>query len=505
MLDRLRAWFSRGRSGGTEPRYESAQWGQRRFEVGETDRLNEAHWYHAADTDINSWLLERLSTLRARATYESRNNGMLAGVVGTLVDDVVGPDGPTLQVLSDDEDFNEALEDAWRAWFSAPTFRPNVSGASVLKLWVRNLPRCGEFLAQIDTDTQAESPVQMRLRLLHPRRLESPYGSAATETHKMGVELDQPDGRPIRYWIKSTETYGVATYAPVPPDLIIHEFILDEEGQVRGFPWVTPSLEPVAELRDYDHQVQDAARAMADSASLLYTENPDAPLWTTPEETTVERRTVKMVPPGWKPWQYSASQPPVQYPDFRAERHRELGRPFGMPLLMVRLDSSKHNYSSARLDTQTYNRMIAGIQCWLSGTPSSTGVLNRLVDLVAAEARFTDRRLRKRPAKVEYVWTWAPRPHVDPKKEADAEELGLRNRTLSFSGALAARGRNLDTHLRTLQREQQLMRESGIELPDWLTGGPVTAPAIDDEPETDEDDDAAESKEEDEEPANATP
>jgi hypothetical protein len=79
-----------------------------------------------------------------------------------------------------------------------------------------------------------------------------------------------------------------------------------------------------------------------------------------------------MVPPGWKPWQYSASQPPVQYPDFRAERHRELGRPFGMPLLMVRLDSSKHNYSSARLDTQTYNRTVSGIQCWLSGTTNST-------------------------------------------------------------------------------------------------------------------------------------
>jgi capsid protein len=104
--------------------------------------------------------------------------------------------------------------------------------------------------------------------------------------------------------------------------------------------------------------------------------------------------------------------------------------------------------------------------------------------------------LRRRPAKVEYVWTWAPRPHVDPKKESDAEEAGLRNRTVSFSGALAARGKNLDTHIRTLQRVEKMLRESGITLPDWLTGAPAAAA----EPDLE-----AELAEQDEEKVNATP
>ena len=79
-------------------------------------------------------------------------------------------------------------------------------------------------------------------------------------TKRSGVRKD---------WIKTNRTYGYSEYKPVPPDLIIHEFTVDEEGQLRGFPWVTPSLEPVAELRDYDHQVQDAARAMADMNAAL--------------------------------------------------------------------------------------------------------------------------------------------------------------------------------------------------------------------------------------------
>jgi capsid protein len=452
-------------------------WSQRRFEAAETNRLNEAHWQWAIqDYDINWWLREQLTTIRSRAIYETRNNGFLQGIVNTLVDDVVGPDGPTLQVLSDDPAYNDSLEAVWRDWFAAPCFKPGVSGTSLLKLWVRNLPRCGEFLAWIDTDNRAEGPVAMRLRPIHPRRLAAPTDQIANPLNVLGVEFDT-DERPTRYWIQCTHGKAFASgapvaYVPVPPDLIIHEFIVDEEGQARGFPWFVSALQPAADLRDYDDQIQDAARQSADSASMLYTDNPDVPVWSTPEETTIERRSVKMCPPGWKPWQYSSSQPPAQYPDFRSERQREFGRPIGMPLLMVRLDSSRHNYSSARLDTQTYNRTVQGIQNWLSGTPRSRGTLSRLVDLVAQEARFSVRELRRRPQLVEYVWTWPPRPHVDPTKETAAETESLTNRTQSFSAALAARGTNLDTHLRTLQREEEAIATAGVAVPPWLRSLP---------------------------------
>lgn len=460
----------------------AAGWSQRHFEAGDTTRLNEAHWEWAAqDYDLNWWLRDQLTTLRSRAIYETRNNSTMQGIVNTLVDDVVGPDGPTLQVLSDDPAYNDALERQWRDWFSAPTFKPNLSGTALLKLWVRNLPRCGEFLAWIDTDPRAEGPVAMRVRPIHPRRLGTPYEQATNPLNILGVEFDT-DERPIRYHIACTagKTYasgGSVNYVPVPPDLIIHEFMVDEEGQARGYPWFSPALQPAADLRDYDDQVQDAARQMADSACLLYTNHPDAPVWRNQEETKIERRTVKMAPPGWQPFQYQNAQPPVQYPDFRAERQRELGRPFGMPLLMIRLDSSKHNYSSARLDTQTYNRMVMGLQAWMSGTPRSRGTLNRLVDLVASEARFTVRELRRRPAVVEYVWTWPPRPHVDPTKETEAETESLTNRTQSFAAALAARGTNLDTHLRQLQIEEAALESAGINTPPWLAAPTAPAPS----------------------------
>lgn len=470
---------SEGRRYESLPNWLASSSSQRSWESADTDRLNEAHWLRDTDQPINAWLSEKLSPIRSRSTYETRQNGTLSGIVQTLADDVVGPDGPILEVQSDDEAYNEAGERVWRDWFSAPTTRPNVSGAATLKLWVRNLPRCGEFLARIVTSSRAPGAVKMRLRLTHPRWLGTPAELAGDPWTTLGVQIDPDTDAPRRYWIGKTTPDGYQTvYEPWPPDLVIHEFIADEEGQARGFPWFAPTLQASADLRDFDDQIQDAARQMADQAGLLYTESPDE-VWLSPEETTVQRRTIKMCPPGWKPYQYQASAPPVQYPDYRAERQREIGRPLCMPLMIVRLDSSRHNYSSARFDGQSYARFISGIQTWLSGSEQSYGTLNRLADDVLAEARFSEPALRRRPRNVSYKWTWASRPHVDPAKERNADKIGLETRTLSLTDSMSNQGRSVESHVKTLARERKLFLKEGLTPPAYMNAGGDGTPALD--------------------------
>jgi lambda family phage portal protein len=449
-------------------------WGERRFESADTTRLNHAHWARADDLSVNVWLASQLATIRSRSIYEARQNGMVSGVINTYADDVVGQDGPVLQVQSENDAYNRALEKVWRDWFRAPTFRRNVSGAALLKLWVRNLWKCGEYMAQIATDATADGPVAMRLKPVHPRRLGTPVQRAGDPMSVMGIRFDL-QGRPATYYVGEAAISGQAyvsalDYAPVPADLMIHEFLMEEEDQARGIPWLNAALQPMADLRDYDDQVQDAARQIADQCSLLYTEHPDAELWQNPENVDIQRRRIRMLPPGWKPFTYTATQPPVQYPEYRAERLRELGRPVGMPLLIVRLDASKHNYSSARLDTQCYRRAVGGVQRWISGSERNTGVLSSLVDVIATEARFSVPDLRARPESVIYAWTWPAMPHVDPQKEAQAEEISLANATETLTDVLASRGKDIETHIATLVRERALLEEAGISPPAWLAG-----------------------------------
>jgi lambda family phage portal protein len=451
-------------------------WGARRFESADTHRLNQAHWEFADDQSVNTWLANQLSIVRARANYEARQNGTVLGVINTHADDIVGPDGPTLQVISDDPAYNQALEQAWKKWFASPTYRPNISGAQWLKLRIRSLWKNGEFIDQLITDPQAEGPIKLRLRPIHPRRLCTPVDLTGDPNVFMGIRFDGL-GRPAQYYISSAtpvgmQTFNLANFVPIPPDLMIHEFIAEEEDQARGVPWLNTALQPSADLRDYKQTVHHAARRSAAIDGMLCTTHVDVQPWLSPEETRLQDGTIPMAPPGWTPQFAPPNQPPVQFVEYVSEGERPIGRPMGMPLLMIRLDSARHNYSSARLDTQTYGRACNGLQYWISGTEQSYGTLNRLVDTVAAEGRFSIPALRRRPALVTYKWTWPARPHVDPAKEALAEETSLETRALTLTDAVAARGKSIESHIATLVRERQLFEEAELPLPVYMTDQP---------------------------------
>lgn len=475
------------------PRYVSApMWFGRYWEAAETTRLNSAHWGAAADTGINEWLDVQLPTLRARAQYESRQNATLKGVLNTSAEDVVGPSGPTLQVQSDNSAYNDAAEQAWRDWFRAPTTKPNVSGAQMLKLWIRRLGTCGEFVARKVTDREAGGSVSMRLLLYHPRHLANPATNSANR-RMMGVEINAL-GRPVRYWLPEEVPFGISTlttvYAPFPPDLIVHEFMLEDEEQVRGVPWLSACLDSAADLRDFDDQTMDGARQSADQSVILYTDSPNAEPYLMPESTTVERRTIKMAPPQWKPFNYTPAQPATQYVPYREEKQRDFGRPIGMPLMIVRLDSTKASYSSARFDGQNWRRTVSSLQIWLSGDQQNTGVLSRLCDDVLAEARFTVSALRNRPDRVSYEWTWPALPHVDPEKEARASTERQNNGTETVSDGLAATGSNLESYLAKRRREMDAFEAADVPYPI----GQKAASPVEDETDPDEEKEPADAE-----------
>lgn len=432
----------------------------RRWESADTDRLNRAHWVNATGNSINVDLSEDLETLRVRSAFEAANNPMVEGVISTHQTDLIGHDGPQLQVVSDSPEYNEALEAAWRQWFSAPTTNSKISGAAMLRLWIRDLWLSGEILAQKVTKENVETACKLRLRLLPSRRLGTPAESVGDKDTMLGIRFDA-DGEPLAYWISKPERFGLyeltTDYQQVPAANIVHEFLLQEEDQARGVPWLACALDPIGELRDFDAQVLDAQRGAADHGVFWHTDHPDANFLeiNTAETTEIPRRQQQVGPPGWKPSQLQPNQPSAQYVPYRRERQAEIGRPASMPLMMIRLDSSGHNYSSARFDGQIYYRALRAIQHWLSGSPQNRGVLNELVDAVARELELQE-GFPQRPANVRYEWTWPVPPHVDPAKEGLGERIGLENGTVSFADACMARGTDEETiiakHLRTNQK-----------------------------------------------------
>jgi len=447
----------------------------RRWEAAKTGRLNAGHWKDATGEKLNDAIAEDGETLVARCTLERDRNGYVAGVMRTHATDIVGEDGPSLQLQSDDPEYDAEFKQVFDEWWARPDLNGVLSGVDFLTGLVNLRWTHGESLWQMVDDEavpRGSKRLSLRLHDVNPTRLVNPLDPGAARI-KLGVERDRY-GRPLAYWIDEDDDDSFS-FVPERFDAkdVIHDFDRLEPGQIRGIPFLAPVLQVVADLRDYDAAVLDAARIAADYCILLVSDHPDAEFVLVNETTPVKRRQISTAPPGWKPFEFKAQHPTTNYVEFRKERLRELGRPVGMPLLVVQSDASNHNYSSARFDSQTYHRGNRAFQGRVSRGP-----LARVVDAVAAEAELRG-MTRKRPRKVWHVWTWPVPPHVDPTKEANAAKTRLETGTSTIADELAVAGKDLETHVDALEREIKLYREKGLRHPADLqaAGNAATPPA----------------------------
>jgi lambda family phage portal protein len=450
------------RVGRTRPKapMSDEDWKARRWDAAKTNRLNSAHWAKALGQDVNADLESELTILRMRATHELSNNSFAAGVVETHTTDIVGPNGPTLQVQSVSDAFNEESERAWTEWWARPDLNGILSGADFIRLWIRSLWGTGEYVAQIVTDKTARGPVQARLLAIGSERLATPPAATGSDDTILGVKLTET-GRPILYWIdqSSRARLGITEdFKGVPSEFVIHGFRMQEAGQVRGVPWLVPALQAMADLRDYDDQILDSARAHADWALYLSAESNDAVPIDIETSADVERRTVSALPPGWKASSHQADMPPTEYSQYRAERLREIGRPVNMPLMIVRLDSGDHTFSSATFDAGKYNNGIVVHQRWIESV-----ALARLAKIVLSESMLSGARQPEAGFKLK--WIWPAIVHGDPKKAAEAEKIRLVDtKTLTFADGVGARGGEYQSHMEQLELEEKDRKKRGITL-----------------------------------------
>lgn len=402
-----------------------------------------------------------------RSEYEIANNPIVAGMIETHVSDIVGEDGPGLQIISDDDSqaadqYAQILEEGWREWWAMPDAAGMMSGPDLLQLMVRMLWARGEYVHQIVNDPDAEGKVKMRLNALHPRRLETPPGMASNFDITLGVKRNRV-GKPLVYYVDDTPQNEhaasiVRVHTPFDAKNIDHRFRVVEPGQARGVPWMASVLDVIADLRDYDIEVLDKARLSNDwSVALTATGNDVEPMIVN-ECENVQRGMYTTMPPGWTANMLTPPQPSETYVSYRTERMRDMGRPVNMPLMMVRLDASGHNYSSARFDAQKYNRSNSCIARWIS-----RGSLFMYVNMVEKEMQIAGELPMKRPRGLRHSWTWPSPPHVDPVKEAMAEHLYLiENKSMAFSDALRARGDNIDDFIKKVSRDRKKLEKAGL-------------------------------------------
>lgn len=438
--------------------------GQRRFEAAAIDRDSQEQYARVDyERPYNEDLSEDLPTMRSRCRDVVRNNSLVEGVVNTHKADVCGPDGPSLDVQSDDEAYNREAEDVWREFAADCDYNRQLAFVDFLRQDIEAAWTAGDSITQTLYDRQYSGPVKFRLLGISPDRLDTPYKEFGNPNIVMGVELAGA-GRPIAYHISEPTRVGPYRYltgefTSLPSAQIQHVFEAVEPGQVRGIPWLASSLRSISQSDAFDRETIEAARTAALFGAVATTQagviDPGEFVRTT-GKLSIPTRSVAYLAPGYDIKQLQGQHPNNRYVEFQYEQYRKIGRAVGMPLLTILLDARSHNYSSARYDGQVYRRHLNVIQARLTRQRCNPSANRVLLDAERAGV------IRRRPPKVRLVWGWSQPPEVDEQKAAQADELELRIGSKSLSQVCASRNRSFEEVVQARLRDDEYLEANGL-------------------------------------------
>lgn len=470
MLNRIRNWFGGSAnkvtsSGGLSKysrgyvKFEDAD-EARNWDAAVTTEENQHQWADAIGFNINEVMVHSYERITQRAALEARRNSTIEGVIKSHATDVVGDEGPGLVMRTDDDAWNSEAE----AIFNELACSVDGSGSLSMSEWLRQdiyqAWVSGDMLCQVVDDPEAKTVIKTRVHPINPNRLRSPFPGGQIDRMILGIERNALN-RPTKYWftdeIQSEYGFISANYTGVPARDIMHWFESIEPGQVRGFPWMASALQTIADLRDYDGYVLDAAKVQAMMHAVMYSTDDKVEPESAPENLKLKKMGINRTPVGWDLKFLQSQHPSANNTDFRKERQRDLGRARGMPLMQVRLDSSGHNYSSARFDGQNYQKSNQTIQ----------GSLGRhrvypFAELILIEAMQKGILRPRLFSRKEVYFRWPQPPHVDPVKEAMAERIRLENKTMSPQQACATHNLDFDKIATEWRLANELLEKNGM-------------------------------------------
>ena len=436
------------------------------FDSAVTNDANRKHWAHADGLSADAAASPEVRrTLRNRARYEAANNSYAKGIVLTLANDVVGT-GPRLQLLTEDDQANQRIEQAFTAWTKA------VGLPEKLRAMRASRATDGEVFAVLSSNPRLATPVKLDVRLIEADQVCTPDLSLLADSAVDGIVFDE-FGNPAEYHVLKGHPGDTRTgflgleYDRVPAESVLHYFRADRPGQSRGIPDITPALPLFAQLRRFTLAVLGAAETAADFAGILYTDAPangEAESVEPMDSIELEARSLLTMPGGWKMAQVQAEQPSTTYAEFKREILNEIARCLNMPFNVAACNSSGYNYASGRLDHQTYFKSIRVEQEHLA-----CAVLDRLLDAWLREAVLSSdllplpvRTLVATGQSLPHQWFWDGNEHVDPAKEATAQATRLASHTTTLAAEYAKQGRDWENELRQRGKELSLMKELGL-------------------------------------------
>ena len=449
-----------------------------RYDAAVTTDDNRRHWANADGLSADAAASPGVRrTLRMRARYEVANNSYAKGIVQTLANYVIGT-GPRLQLLTDDAEVNRVIEREFNRWAKA------VGLPQKLRTMRMGRATDGEAFALLINNPNLrrevgpageirEFPVKLDLRLMEADQFATPdWSNPLAENAVDGIVFDA-FGNPVEYHVLKHHPGDMRgtglDYSPVPAKAVLHYFRADRPGQHRGLPEILPALPLFAQLRRYTLAVIAAAETAADYAAVIYSDLPpdvDPDKLEAMDTIELEKRMATVMPGGWKLAQLRAEQPTTTHGEFKNTILNEIARCLDMPFNIAAGNSSGYNYASGRLDHQTFFKSIA-IDQGFTETTQLDRIFTAWLDEAVLVEGYLPQAARLADAEFPHQWFWDGYEHVDPAKEANAQNTKLSNGMTSYAREYARAGQDWEEEQRkqaaalgvSVEEYRRLLRE----------------------------------------------
>lgn len=450
------------------------------YDVGDFSRLNSG-W---RAVNGSGEILDRDSRdiVRARARDLERNSDMMNSLISAWVRNIIGS-GRKLQVQIEDEKLGNEIEKLWEKWCKARNC--DVTGTQnlnqILRTAVKRKKIDGGVLFLKRYTSYGVLPFQ--LQMLEVDELDLNQYQPRTKGNKVigGIELS-PDNRPVGYFIRKYSLDGMellndAEYVDAKD--VIFYFSKTRFSQVREMPEMTPVMKRIRDANEFMNAVSVKERINACLAVFIKRLLPTSGLGRSSSSSGNNKYNYngKMLSPGMINELNAGDEIQVVNPTGQAAdastfiktHQRMIAAGNGLSYEATSRDMSQSNYSSARQgiieDGETFSDDCEAIESVMDEI-YETFIISAVL---AGKIKIPD-FWKNKEKYLEHAWVKAPKPWIDPSKEATANKIALETGQKTFKDIAAESGKDWRQAINDMADVQEYAAKKGVNI-----GGEINA------------------------------
>lgn len=430
------------------------------------------------------------ATVRATVRDLERNYDLVDGAITTLVRNIVGPSGISIeptprkstageQYDSIDDDFARKLLDLWRQWCVLPDVTRTLNWAQCQEMACRSWLRDGEQFTQLVEGTGAfikhSTAVPLSIELLEADVVPLDLEDSARRI-SAGIERNEW-GQPIRFHVYKNHPgnggwSSDSDLKTVPAERFLHLAVRKRLSGLRGISLFASAIDRLIDIKDYEESERVAARIAARIAAYIkrdkdmdgYVPPNDAdgkPIEPGERDFLLEAGAIfTETLPGESIEMINPNRPNTMLERFRLAMMRAVSRAIGLSHSSLSGDYDG-TYSAQRQElVESYDgyRMMTGQFVARFVQP----IWERFVRMAIASGQLKVPAHIRPETVAQAVFRGPKMPWIDPQREAAGLLALARGGWQSVSSGISERGGRVQDVFEEFARERKLADELGL-------------------------------------------